>query len=127
MNLAEIISEIGHCFPARRGSLSKQFLDGAGGKQNGPYFVLSRSVDGKTKSLRVPADCVDTVKAELDRGKRLGGLMGDIWAIAEDTCLDLGSFKKKNDAQRDRVLHCRTCQSGNPGERGGFIGIEVPA
>jgi|LSQX01.2.fsa_nt_gb hypothetical protein len=100
MDLAEIISEIRHCFPARRGSLSKQFLDGVGGKQNGPYFVLSRSVGGKTKSLRVPADRVDTVMAELERGKRLGELIGGIWSIAEGACLDLGSLKKKRRSAR---------------------------
>ena len=95
MKLSEVISEIRHCFPARRGSLSKQFFTGAGGKQNGPYYVLSRSVDGKTKSWRVPSDRVDTVMAELDRGKRLGELIDSIWSIAEDACLDLGSLKKK--------------------------------
>jgi hypothetical protein len=100
MDLAEIISEIRHCFPARRGSLNKQFFDGAGGKQNGPYFVLSRSVDGKTKSSRIPADHVDTVMAELERGKRLCELMDGIWAIAEGACLELGSSKKKRRSAR---------------------------
>ena len=102
MTIAEIMAAMTACMPAKRGSLHEQYFTGSQGKRNGPYYVLTRSVGGKTKSTRVRADQVGAVQAEIENGKRLEELMESIWEIAEST--GAGSPKKKQRCSRSNRL-----------------------
>ena len=77
MQLPQLFAEIAASLPARRGRLFKQYFtrtaaDGSP-RRTGPYYVLTRSVNGKTVSERVRAEDAPRVQAEVARGKRLAG------------------------------------------------------
>ena len=64
---------------ARRGQLSEQYLKGRrkDGTEvlRGPYYVLQWYEGGRKMSARVPRDQVPRVREELERGKKVEGLL----------------------------------------------------
>ena len=105
MELKDILSDIMKCLPARRGKLFKQVYTkkGADGKtyKQGPYYVLTRSIKGKTVSQRISPKDVARVQADLDRGKVLEETMDKLWSMAESMAEDLTTAKKKRHACRN--------------------------
>lgn len=99
MQLHVILTQITACLPARRGKLFKQYFtrtDANGAVQMmGPYYVLTRSVRGKTVSKRIKAEDAPRVQAEIDRGEALSALFEKIWKMAESVAEQSSDPKKK--------------------------------
>ncbi len=99
MQLHVILTQITACLPARRGKLFKQYFtrtDANGAVQKmGPYYVLTRSVRGKTVSKRIKAEDAPRVQAEIDRGEALSALFEKIWKMAESVAEQSSDPKKK--------------------------------
>lgn len=72
--------------PARRGRLFEQDYTRTGSdgaeRRIGPYYVLTRSVNGKTVSGRVRRQDAPRVREELARGETLAGLVEKPWEEA---------------------------------------------
>lgn len=100
MQLDQILTEILTCLPARRGKLFEQYFNrtSADGtvSQMGPYYVLTRSANGKTVSKRIKTKDAPRVRAELERGEKLSELVENIWKMAEDMSQDAMDSKKKH-------------------------------
>ncbi len=89
MTLAELTVKIIESFPARRGNvyettIRKRRPDGTV-RENGPYFIWTRSEDGKMRSSYVPAADVPRYRREIESGRRLDGLIQELWKLAEGT------------------------------------------
>jgi len=101
MSLEAIFGNILKALPARRGRLFEQYFTrtGSDGKQRrvGPYYVLTRSVNGKTVSERVRREDAAQVREELARGEALAGLVEKLWEAAEGAA-GAGSAKKNSSA-----------------------------
>jgi len=106
MNLSEIFHEIMASLPARRGSVHEQFIKrlNSRGEEvvNGPYYVYTCSINGKTRSERISKKDYPRVKEECERGRKLAGLMNQIWALAESESKD--SKKKRWGRSKKRSL-----------------------
>lgn len=82
--------------PMRRGSLTERFQK-CGKKsclchsdpdsRHGPYFSLTRVVDGKTKTLHVPAEEVDLVRRQVEAARRFRQDLESYWQDCE-RCAD---------------------------------------
>ena len=100
MTLSDLFSAMQTVLPARRGNLYEQYFErrGANGKlrRNGPYYVWTHCQDGRMVSSRVARQDVPRVREEIARGKRLDGLVGELWKLAEDLARDAGDAKKKS-------------------------------
>ncbi len=99
MSLDSIFASILKAIPARRGRLFEQYYtrtasDGTE-RRIGPYYVLTRSVNGKTVSERVRREDAPRVREELARGETLAGLVEKLWEAAEGAA-GSGRVKKKN-------------------------------
>jgi hypothetical protein len=99
MNLSELFTAVAGALPARRGSLQEQYLereraDGTA-RRNGPYYVWTRCEGGMMVSERIPREDVHRVREEIARGKRLDGLLGQLWKLAEEMARGAGDSKKK--------------------------------
>lgn len=96
----EFFTAVQSVLPARRGNLYEQYFEheGAKGKvrRNGPYYVWTRCEAGRMVSDRVAREEVSRVREEIARGKRLEGLIGQLWKLAEELARDAGDAKKKN-------------------------------
>jgi len=105
MSLEGIFANILKVIPARRGRLFEQYYtrrgsDGAKRKV-GPYYVLTRSVNGKTLSKRIRREDTPRVRDELARGEKLAGLVEKLWEAAEGAA---GAGRaKKNAAARSKA------------------------
>jgi len=100
MKLGEFFTAVQAALPARRGNLYEQYFEreGAGGKlrRNGPYYVWTRCEGGRMVSSRVAREQAPRVREEIARGKRLEGLISQLWKLAEDMARDVGDAKKKS-------------------------------
>ena len=98
--MREFFTAVQAALPARRGNLYEQYLEreGADGqrRRNGPYYVWTRCEGGKMVSSRVPREDAPRVREEISRGKRLEGLIGQLWKLAADMARNAGDAKKKN-------------------------------
>lgn len=99
MELPQIFAEIAASIPARRGRLFEQYstrtaADGTV-RRTGPYYVLTRSVNGRTVSERVKAEDAPRVREEIERGARLAALFEKIWEMAEGAVRQARDPKKK--------------------------------
>lgn len=95
MTIAELTKEVIGSFPARRGNIypamiRKKRPDGSV-RENGPYYIWTRSENGKMKSSYVPAADVPRYKREIESGHKLEELIKKLWKLAEE----LGDSKKK--------------------------------
>lgn len=105
MSLDSIFAGMLKAIPARRGRLFEQYYTrtGSDGKARriGPYYVLTRSVNGKTVSERVRRKDAPRVREELARGEQLAGLVEKLWEAAEGAA---GSGRvKKNSSARSKA------------------------
>ena len=104
MSLDSIISNILKAMPARRGRLFEQYYTGTGkdGKErrSGPYYVLTRSVGGKTMSERIKREDAPQVREELARGETLAGLIEKLWEVAEGAAK---AGRKKNSSAKSKA------------------------
>ena len=106
MNLESIFANMMKAVPARRGRLFEQYYTRTGSdgteRRIGPYYVLTRSVNGKTVSERVRREDAPRVREDLARGETLAGLVEKLWAAAEGTA---GAGRvKKNSSARSKAL-----------------------
>jgi hypothetical protein len=112
MKQSEILRELGKIGAVRRGQISEQWYPAHGrdGKPRltGPYYVWSRCVDGKKRSVRIPRKDAPRALAELERGREASALMREFWENAEA----LAEGKKK--APVPKSLTCREPSSGRP-------------
>ena len=53
---------------------------------HGPYWLLTWSVDGKTRSRSIPAAQVAATKAQIAECQRLRRLVADLIAVSDDLC-----------------------------------------
>ena len=99
MKLIEFFAAVQAALPARRGNLYEQYFEreGADGQSRryGPYYVWTRSEEGKMMSERVAHKDVSRVREEIARGKVLDGLVSQLWKLAEGLARDAGDAKKK--------------------------------
>ena len=100
MILSEFFTAVAGALPARRGHLYEQYFeresaDGTA-RRNGPYYVWTRCEDGRMVSERVAREDAHRVREEIARGKRLDGLVRELWKLAEDLARDAGDAKKKS-------------------------------
>ena len=84
---------------ARRGQLSAQYYTrtGADGRtvRQGPYYVWQRYVNGQKRSVRVPGQEIDRVRAELARGREVQALLDELWTLLEQTAVEHDRHAKK--------------------------------
>jgi len=88
MTLEGLIAKIVGSIPARRGNVyqttvRKRRPDGTV-RENGPYFIWTRCENGKMKSSYVPAPDVPRYRREIERGRRMDVLIGELWKLAEE-------------------------------------------
>ena len=106
MQLSQIFAQISGCLPARRGRIFKQHYtrtDSNGVvRQTGPYYVLTRSVGGKTHSRRIRTEDVPAMQAQIDRGEALSALVEKIWEFAEEAAEATVGSKKKTPPAKSR-------------------------
>lgn len=88
---------------ARRGQLSQQYYTrkGADGKtvRQGPYYVWQRYVKGKKRSVRVSADQIERVEAELEHGHEVDAILDELWSILEESAVEQDQHGKKKQRQ----------------------------
>ncbi|MBI2441274.1 MAG: hypothetical protein HYV35_07890 [Lentisphaerae bacterium] len=84
---------------ARRGQLSEQYYEHRDqqGKvrRTGPYYVWQRWVRGQKQSVRVPADALAQVRADLQRGREVQAIFNELWAVMEQTAMAQDADSKK--------------------------------
>ena len=105
MSLENIFANMMKAVPARRGRLFEQYYTRTGSdgteRRTGPYYVLTRSVNGRTVSERVRREDAPRVRDELARGEKLAGLVEKLWEAAEGAA---GAGRaKKNAAARSKA------------------------
>ena len=106
MQLTQIFAEISASLPVRRGKLFEQFYthkaaDGTT-REMGPYYVLTRSVNGRTVSERIKAEDAPRVQAEIDRARRVAELMEKIWELGENLARQTADPKKKQRSAKSK-------------------------
>ena len=88
---------------ARRGQLSEQYYtrNGVDGKtvRQGPYYVWQRYVKGKKCSVRVSADQIERVEAELEHGHKVDAILDELWSILEESAVKQDQHAKKKPRQ----------------------------
>jgi hypothetical protein len=99
---------------ARRGQLSEQYYErkAADGtvRRTGPYYVWQRWVDGRKQSVRVPAEAIAQVKADLARGRQVQELFDELFASMEQSAIrgDADSKKKRGRSKRPKAGKSRS-------------------
>jgi len=99
---------------ARRGQLSEQYYErkAADGtvRRTGPYYVWQRWVNGRKQSVRVPAETIEQVKADLARGRQAQDIFDELFAVMEQTAIreDADSKKKPKRYRRLRAGKSRS-------------------
>ena len=94
---------------ARRGQLSEQYYErkAADGsvRRTGPYYVWQRWVNGSKQSVRVPAETIEQVKADLERGHQVQDLFDELFALMEQAAMreDADSKKKPRPYRRRKA------------------------
>jgi hypothetical protein len=94
---------------ARRGQISEQYYERKDRKgkvsRTGPYYVWQRWMQGRKQSVRVPADALAQVKADLQRGREVQAIFNELWAVMEQTAMvqDADSKKKPRRSKRPSV------------------------
>jgi hypothetical protein len=73
--------------------------------RHGPYFSLTRSVEGKTQSRLIPQDRVDLVRRQIENGRRFRDAVELHWQECE--------------RQADEELKGASVPSAQEGEKGG--------
>ncbi len=100
MSIASLFAEMMATLPARRGSVHEQFdtrLNAKGEEVTyGPYYLYSRSVDGRTVSKRVSKQDYPRFVEEIKRGKQLAALIERLWEMAEKQAASKGCKKKRH-------------------------------
>lgn len=109
---AELVNELLEIRSLVRGSVSEQFLKVAQkGKtepaRRGPYYVLSRSQQGRTKSERIKKKDVARVKRDVENHKRFTALCEELAAVTEQ----LGELEREAAASEEAVKKGLNSQS----------------
>jgi hypothetical protein len=103
MTLAELTVKIMETVPARRGNVYETTVktrraDGTV-RENGPYFIWTRSGGGKMRSSYVPQADVSRYRREIENGKKLEVLIRELWRLAEGAA---DAEKKRRGLRRGR-------------------------
>lgn len=78
--------------PMRRGSLSERFMKCSKpgcacqrdeNARHGPYYSLTRNIDGQTQSRLIPAERVEVVREQIAAGKQFRQQVEGYWAVCE--------------------------------------------
>jgi len=94
-----ILEEMGGIERLRQGTLSEQYY-GTGANRRGPYYLLQGYADGRHWSRRVPRDCVEQVRADLEAGVRFQDLCRSFAETTERATLVGKSTAGKKNARR---------------------------
>lgn len=100
----ELVNELLGIRSLVRGALSEQFLrvpqkGQAEPALRGPYFVLSRSVRGRTKSERVKQKEVARVREDVENHKRFAALCDELAEVTER----LGALERQASASEEAL------------------------
>jgi hypothetical protein len=83
----DIFNEIRQIKTMRRGTINEQYLKVPQKDSEpilrGPYYVLSKSVDGKTKSQRIKSKDLESTKKDVDAYNKFIKLTDEIVEITE--------------------------------------------
>jgi mannitol-1-phosphate/altronate dehydrogenase len=84
-----ILSELASITAMARGTLAEEFRekpagDGTGTVRLGPYFKHQVWEDGRNRSARVPAACVDQLREQMQNAKRFDALTAQLAALATE-------------------------------------------
>ena len=91
-DVSALSSQVGEPKPMRRGSLSERYVKcnkpgcpcgGGEDARHGPYFSVSRVVQGKTKSRWLSADEAKVVRAQLEAGQDFRRNVEAYWQACE--------------------------------------------
>jgi len=78
--------------PMRRGSISERFVKCSkpscacaadSGARHGPYYSLTRPVEGKTRSRFVTAEEAETIRAQIAAGQEFRKAVEHYWEVCE--------------------------------------------
>jgi hypothetical protein len=101
--------------PMRRGSLSERYVKcskpGCGCAVNpkarhGPYYSLTRTVEGQTQSRFLSAEEADLVRQQIDTGKQFRRQVEAYWAACEqwaDAQLETGEKEREREVKKNRT------------------------
>ena len=90
-----VLDQIAALGDLRPGSLVKRFKKCGypnckraqpGARGHGPQWILTTSVDGKTRSRVIPADAVETTRAQIAECRRRRQLVADLIAVSDRIC-----------------------------------------
>lgn len=114
-----ILTEMLQIRSVQRGTLNEQFLDVRHkGKKNpvkrGPYYVLSYSEKGRTRSRRVRRSEVEQVKRDIANHQRLQALYGEFEALTKE----LGQREREAAAGQESVKKKPKSPSRKAGKSG---------
>lgn len=88
-----LAEKLGEPRPMRRGSLGERWIKCGKercacardeGARHGPYFSLTRSQDGRTRSRRLTAEQAERVREQLAAGRVFREQVEDFWQACED-------------------------------------------
>ncbi len=123
---SEILTQIQQLGDMRRGSVVEQYLPCGkprccckkpGHPGHGPYFALTRKVEGKTKTRQLrPGPLLEKVRQEVDTFHRFRALSARLLAINEEICerrpAEAGRVVKKTSRHRSgRTSHRKSTAS----------------
>lgn len=87
-----LTTQLADPIPMRRGSLTERTVKCSrpgcpcqvrADARHGPYFSLTRTVEGKTQTRLVPPTQVDTVRRQIDAGRQFRDATELYWAACE--------------------------------------------
>lgn len=91
-NVRTLAERLAQPRPMRRGSLSERYVKcnkpgcacaQDAGARHGPYYSLTRTIDGQTQSRWVPADQVERVREQIAAGQQFRQQVEALWAACE--------------------------------------------
>jgi hypothetical protein len=115
---AAILREMAAIRSLRAASLSEQVLRGKRGDGTevvrGPYFVLSRNVEGRTQSRRVGKGEIDQIRVDVENHKRFLALCREFEELTQNLgelerreCGDIEQLKKKPRSRSNKARKSR--------------------
>ncbi len=99
-NVSELAADLARHHPMRRGSLSERYVKcskpGCGcassaENRHGPYYSLTRGIDGQTKSRFLTAEQAAVVREQIQEGQVFRKLLEEYWMACEgwaDACIE---------------------------------------
>jgi hypothetical protein len=111
----ELAARLAEPQPMRRGSLSERYVKccktGCGCAANpkarhGPYYSLTRTVEGQTRSRFLSAQEAELVRQQIDTGKQFRSQVESYWRACEqwaDAQLEAGKEEREGEVKKNRT------------------------